>query len=221
VEQKKVVIIDDHPHARQGMRELLAQESSLLVVAEGVDGREALHLAQTYEPDIMLMDIQMKEVNGFDATRQIKAHFPHIRIIIVTVSDDVSHLFEALKCGAQGYLLKNLHPSSWLATIRAFLQDEVHLSKELANRMLSEFTRATDHEVSITASSTQKLSELTNREREVLERVADGSSNREIAQELFITENTVKNHLKSIMHKLHVANRVQLVALVLDQKRNL
>lgn len=204
----RVLLVDDHRHAREGMRDIVSSDSFFEIVAEAQDGEEAIQMTEQYMPDLILMDISMPGMNGLNATRIIKERFPYVKIVMVTVSDDITHLFEALKKGAQGYLLKNLRPSSWLDYLRAVAIDEAPMSQELAFRILQEFSmkdkrKPIDHP-------------LTRREFEILERVARGDSNREISVRLSISEHTVKNHLKNIMQKLHLENRVQLTRYALE-----
>ncbi|TVY01984.1 response regulator [Cohnella terricola] len=205
----RVLIVDDHNHAREGIRMILSSDPNFEVVAEANSGREAIRLTEENMPDLILMDIHMKEMNGLEATKTIKARFPYVKIVMVTVSDDIAHLFEALKKGAQGYLLKNLNPSAWHEYLKAVIIDEAPLSRELAHRILLEFNRK---EAPISADTP-----LTVREQEILRWVAKGDSNREIATRLDISEHTVKNHLKNILHKLHLDNRVQLTRYAYEQ----
>jgi DNA-binding NarL/FixJ family response regulator len=158
-------------------------------------------------PDMILMDINMPVMNGLEATRQVKERFPYVKIVMVTVSDDVTDLFQAIKNGAQGYLVKNLNPNIWLSYLHALVTDSAPMPQEIANRILAEFTgvKTTNDDL------------LTSREQEILTRVATGLSNREIAKELVISEHTVKNHLKNIMQKLHLNNRVQLTCYAYEQ----
>jgi DNA-binding NarL/FixJ family response regulator len=148
-----------------------------------------------------MFDINMPVLNGLQTTGIIKERFPYVKIVIITVSDDASDLFEALKKGAQGYLLKNLNPDVWLEYLHALVTDEAPMPREVAYRILNEF-----HQI---PGSMQSHS-LTKREQEILTLVAKGWSNKEIASQLTISEYTVKNHLKNIMQKLHLSNRVQL-----------
>jgi DNA-binding NarL/FixJ family response regulator len=205
----RVLIADDHSHAREGMREILAGDPQFAVVGEAANGRQAVELAEQLMPDLILMDINMQEMNGLEATKQIKEKLPYVKIVMVTVSDDIADLFEALKKGAQGYLLKNLDPSAWLDYLRAVALDETPMSRELAVRLLNEFSQR--------ERSLHKNSPLSEREQEILECVAAGQTNREIAEALFISENTVKNHLKNILQKLHLENRVQLTSYAYEQ----
>ncbi|MEB3102077.1 response regulator [Ferviditalea candida] len=198
----RVLIADDHAHAREGIRAILSSDPTFQIVAEAKDGREAVQLTEQWIPELILMDISMPHMNGLEATKIIKDKHPNIKIVMVTVSDDSLHLFEALKKGAQGYLIKNLNPTAWHEYLKAVAVDEAPVSRELANRILQEFSQK---EI---AKFNENL--LTGREREILGWVAKGLSNREIAEKLEISEHTVKNHLKNILHKLHLENRVQL-----------
>lgn len=198
----RVLIVDDHAHAREGIRTILSSDPHFEIVAEGNNGNEAIRLTEEWMPDLILMDINMKEMDGLEATKSIKSRFPYVKIVMVTVSDDITHLFEALKKGAQGYLLKNLNPSAWHEYLRAVVYDQAPLSRELAQRILLEFSQK--------ETLTTQDSPLTAREQEILRWVAKGLSNKEISSTLDISEHTVKNHLKNILHKLHLDNRVQL-----------
>ncbi|MCS7460573.1 response regulator transcription factor [Paenibacillus doosanensis] len=199
---KRILLADDHALAREAMREIILTDDSFAIAGEAVNGYEAVRMAEEQLPDMILMDISMPDMDGLEATKQIKERFPHIKIIMVTVSDDITHLFEAIKRGAQGYLLKNLHPASWHEYLRAVAFDEAPMSRELAVRLLKEFSSV--------QTTAQETSPLTSREKEILTCVARGKSNKEISNDLFISEHTVKNHLKNILQKLHLNNRVQL-----------
>jgi DNA-binding NarL/FixJ family response regulator len=190
------------------MRTIINMDAGFEIVGEGRNGAEAFELMEQLMPDLVLMDINMPEMDGLEATKQIKERYPYAKIIIVTVSDEITHLFEALKRGAQGYLLKNLNPSSWLQYLKAVAVDEVPMSREFALQLLQEFSRK---------KIDRRVAQLTGREQNILECVASGRSNREIAMKLAISEHTVKNHLKNIMQKLHMENRVQLARYVYEQ----
>lgn len=204
----RIVIGDDHEHARQAMRLIIGKDPQFQIVGEATNGNEVIDLAASTCPDIILMDINMPKLSGLTATRIIKERFPSIKIVIVTVSDDASDLFDALKQGAQGYLLKNLKPSLWLEYLQAIAADETPMPKEIARRILHEFN---------TVPVPPSQSDLTQREQEILTWVAQGYSNKEIAQQCLISEYTVKNHLKNIMQKLHLNNRVQLTRYAYEQ----
>ncbi|RAP77343.1 response regulator [Paenibacillus montanisoli] len=220
-----VLIADDHPHGREGMRDILGGDADFHIVGEAANGEQAVMLAAELVPDLVLMDINMPVMNGMEATQRIKTIDPRIKIVMVTVSDDITDLFEAIKRGAQGYLLKNLSPSAWVEYLRAVAVDEAPLSKELAFRMLQEFnggsagtgSGAGGRAQASAAGSAGVHAALTQREREVLERVASGGSNRLIAESFGISEHTVKNHLKNILQKLHLENRVQLARYALEK----
>ncbi|GAB2696960.1 response regulator [Paenibacillus thermoaerophilus] len=206
----RVLIADDHAHARRGIREIIEEDPLFEVVGEAKNGLEAYELTGEVMPDLILMDIRMPEADGLEATRRIKSKYPYVKIVMVTVSDDVADLFEAIKRGAQGYLLKNLSPSSWLDYLKAVAMDEAPMSREFASRLLDEFAAKRRAE-------SKADDPLTAREREILEWVARGKSNREIGDELHISEHTVKNHLKNILQKLHLQNRVQLTRYAYEQ----
>lgn len=231
-----MLLADDHPHGREGMREILSRDADFEIVGEAVHGEQAVSLAAELGPDLVLMDINMPVMNGMEATQLIKTIDPQIKIVMVTVSDDITDLFEAIKRGAQGYLLKNLSPSSWLEYLRGVAVDEAPMSKELAFRLLQEFNGGQNRSVlsddataigreraknsklaAAQIDSGQVLTPLTQREREILERVAVGDSNRQIAETYGLSEHTVKNHLKNILQKLHLDNRVQLTRYAMEK----
>jgi DNA-binding NarL/FixJ family response regulator len=205
----RVLVIDDSEQAREGIRTILNSDPTFNIVAEGKSGIEALALTERWMPDLILMDIQMPRMDGLEATKKIKEKYPYVKIVMLTVSDDIAHLFDALKKGAQGYLLKNLNPNAWHDYLRAIAVDEVPMTKELASRIMKEFSQ---FDKPRTGSSP-----LTSRENEILNLVAKGLSNRDISLQLDISEHTVKNHLKNILHKLHLENRVQLARYAYEQ----
>lgn len=205
----RVLVADDSAHAREAVTEILSADPAFEVVGMAHSGEEAVNMTELLMPDLILMDIQMQGIGGLEATRQIKLQYPYVKIVMITVSDDVTHLFEALKQGAQGYLLKNLSPSTWLEYLRGIMSDEAPLSRELATQILREFPLA--------PKSPEHHETLTAREREILNWVASGLTNKEIAAELKISDQTVKNHLKNILQKLHLENRVQLTRYALEK----
>lgn len=208
MEHVRVLVVDDHAHAREAICSILSEDRLFEVIATAANGRDALELTEQWMPDLILMDVQMPDMDGLEATRLIKLRFPYVMIVMVTVSDDVTYLFEALKQGAQGYLLKNLSPSTWLEYLRAIVSDDAPLTKELAYRILQEFPAPRSQDV--------PDNPLTSRELEILQWVSAGYTNREIADQLGISDQTVKNHLKNILQKLQLDNRVQLTRYALE-----
>lgn len=196
---RRVVLADDSALSRGAVRSLLGNEAGFEIVGEARDGFEALSLARELGPDLILMDLDMPHCDGLLATRLIKRELPSAKVVILTVSDDAADLFEAIQNGAQGYLLKSLAPADWLKCLRNLANDEAP-PRELVRRILAEFAAP----VSVSESS------LTEREREVLRLVAAAMTNRQVAEALYVSEQTVKNHLKSIMKKLRLKNRVEL-----------
>ncbi|GAA4841810.1 response regulator transcription factor [Paenibacillus vulneris] len=203
----RVLIADDHPLARQAVCTLLEGEEGFDIVGEADSGEKAILMCEDLMPDLVLMDIQMPGMSGLEATRRIKQLNPLIKIVMLTVSDDVADLFTAIQNGAQGYLLKNMDPDDWIIYLRGLLDDQSEISRHLADRLFHQFRSAPAQ-----ASEETKPSVLSQREGEILMCVASGLSNRQIAEQLVITENTVKNHIKNILAKLSLDNRVQLTA---------
>lgn len=215
----RVVLADDHRHARQAMSEIVGAEPDMEVVGEAASGEEAIELVARLLPDLVLMDINMPGMGGFEAVKTIKGRHPAVKIIMVTVSDDAAHLFEALKKGAQGYLLKNLNPSAWRDYLRGVAFDEAPLNADLALSILREFSgrKPAASERARGEDGAGMQEGLTPRERGILQEVARGQKNREIAAVLGLSEHTVKNHLKNILQKLHLDNRVQLTRYAYEQ----
>ncbi len=201
----RVLLADDHALFRDGIRSLL-EARGVEVVGEAADGREAVEAALRLRPDVVLMDVAMPGVDGLEATRAIKAHLPDTKVVMLTVSDDDRTLFEALRSGAHGYLLKNLQAEEFFDLLAGIDRGEAPLSPSLAGRILDEFRRGKR------PAERPGPDELTDREMEVLRAVSLGASNREIAARLRISENTVKYHIKNILDKLHLRNRAEVVA---------
>jgi DNA-binding NarL/FixJ family response regulator len=202
----RVLLVDDHPLFRDGVRSLL-EARGVQVIGEAGDGEEAVQKALQFRPDVILMDIKMPRMDGLEATRLIKARLPEVKIVILTVSDEEHMLFEAIKSGAQGYLLKDLRAEEFFDLLAGVERGEAPISRRLAGRILEEFARGR-----VERPEQKSQDELTEREREVLRCVSAGSSNREVAATLHISENTVKFHMKNILDKLHLRNRGQVIA---------
>lgn len=209
----RVLLVDDHALFRKGIASILAGERGFEVVGEASDGLEALERARELMPDVILMDIFMPGSNGLEATRRIKEALPYVKIIMLTVSEEDQNLFEAIKSGAQGYLLKKIEPRELFAMVKGVVHGDAPISSAMAAKILGEFARQARR----TAPPRQPGADLSPREKEVLELVTQGKSNKEIAGALAIAENTVKNHLKNILEKLHLENRVQAATFALRE----
>lgn len=200
----RILIVDDHPMAREGMKVILEEEPTFQIVGEATTGKKAIELTETLMPDLILMDINLPDLNGMEATRMIKSKYPYVKIVMVTVSDDIVDLFESIKNGAQGYLLKHVEHESWIPYLKAIMNDDVQIDKPIAKQILKEFS---GYEIE---EENKEIDRLSTREKEILTLVANGLTNKEISQRLEISEHTVKNHLKNLFQKLHLNNRVQL-----------
>ncbi|OGO38459.1 MAG: DNA-binding response regulator [Chloroflexi bacterium RBG_16_56_8] len=199
-----VLLVDDHTLFRQGLASVLKDRPNYQVVGHAANGLEAIDLARQLMPDLILMDVHMPVLNGLEATRQIKREMPDVRIVMLTMSEDDQNLFEAIKSGAQGYLLKNTAADELFRFMEGVLEGEASVSGVMAAKMLGEFRKPKTISSEVTGNE-----QLTDREREVLSHVAEGLSNREIAANLQISENTIKKHLRNILAKLQLENRVQ------------
>jgi len=206
MEPLRILLVDDHVLFRKGVGALLAARQDMEVVGEAGDGLEAIARARETVPDAILMDIHMPECDGLEAVRVIKQEMPHVQIIMLTVSDDDRDLFAAIKNGAAGYLLKNLEPDQLFDMLEGIRRGEAPISGVLAAKILQEFRQPGQN---IIAQEPEEGTALTPREIEVLERVVEGATNKEIAKALFIAQSTVKNHLRNILDKLHLQNRIQ------------
>jgi len=208
----RILLVDDHTLFRKGLANLLRVEPDFEVVGEAADGLEAIAQAPVLQPDVILMDVRMPRVSGLEATRQILGVLPQTKILMLSMSEDEEGVFEAVKNGAQGYLLKTADPEELFEALRGIVRGEAPLSGSLAVKLLREFARLA-HEPALPAPPRTVLSQ---REKEVLAHIADGKSNKEIATALAVAENTVKNCVKTVLEKLHLGNRVQAAVFALS-----
>lgn len=204
MESLRVLLVDDHVLFRKGIASLLSNREDMQVVGEAGDGVEAVKIARETLPDIILMDVNMPRRGGLETVQIIKREMPHVQIVMLTVSDDDEDLFLAIKNGAKGYLLKNLEPHQLYNMLDGIRQGEAPISGTMASKILQEFRQPDEDD-----EQSEGVDKLTSREVEVLEQVVTGATNKEIADTLHITENTVKIHLRNILEKLQVQNRIQ------------
>ena len=211
----RVMVVDDHALFRRGLEMVLGQEPDLDLVGEASDGQEAVLRAQELMPDVILMDVRMPKRSGIEATSQIRDTLPHAKILMLTISDDEADLYEAIKAGAAGYLLKEIPIEEVAEAIRSVWAGQSRISPSMASKLLNEFAAISKAADERPAMPTPKL---TDREMEVLKLVAKGMNNRDIAKELFISENTVKNHIRNILEKLHLHSRMEAVVYAVREK---
>jgi two-component system nitrate/nitrite response regulator NarL len=201
----RVLLADDHILFRTGVKAVLAARPDMEVVGEAGNGHEAVALARETMPDVILMDITMPRLSGLEATRRIKREMPQVKVFMLTVSDESEDLFQAIKSGAQGYLIKDLKAHQLFDALEGAARGEAAFSGVIAAKILREFEK----DGSGTDGEMDTAEPLTQREMEVLQLVVEGKSNQEIAESLVISESTVKNHLRNILGKLHLRNRIQ------------
>lgn len=197
----RILIADDHPIVRRGLVFFLKTQPDIEIVGEANDGEEAVRLAETLKPDMILMDLLMPRLNGIEATKAIKSRIPQTHIMILTSFSDQDQVIPAIEAGADGYQLKDVEPDVLVQAIREVVKGGRSLHPKATNQILNEFTKKRDDQA--------RLGELTNREKDVLMEIARGKSNKEIATSLFITEKTVKTHVSNILAKLELADRTQ------------
>jgi DNA-binding NarL/FixJ family response regulator len=202
----KVLIVDDHAMVRAGLRSILEAHPDIRVAGEAADGLEAVQLALTLKPEVILMDLSMPNCGGLEATLKIKEKLPAANVVIVTISDQESDLFEALRIGAQGYLLKGASIHEVVQAVRRAAAGEVTLSQNFVTRLVTEFRAKPGH--------SDSGAELSPREMEVLPLLGEGLTNTEIAGKLFVSESTVRTYIHRILEKLQLKNRASAVAWV-------
>ena len=208
----RILIADDHTLMREGIRALLEDQTDIVVVGEASDGREAVRLANQQRPNVILMDIAMPSLNGLEATRQIKHEHPEINILVLTMYDHEEYLRESLEAGASGYILKRAAASELIVAIRAVHAGEAVLSPSITRMLLNDYLRREVPMVEVEANA------LTSREREVLQLIAEGKTSREIAEILNLSIKTVQSHRGSIMQKLDLHDRGDLIKYAIQKK---
>lgn len=219
----KIVIIDDHQLFREGVKRILDFEKTFEVVAEGDDGSEAVELVEKYNPDVVIMDINMPETNGVEATKQLIEKYPDTKVIILSIHDDENYVTHALKTGASGYLLKEMDADALIEAVRVVAEGGSYLHPKVTHNLVNEFRRLASEEVASGEVYIQQgeirrpLHLLTRRECEVLQLLADGKSNRGIGEALYISEKTVKNHVSNILQKMNVNDRTQAVVVAIKK----
>ncbi|MDQ3951610.1 MAG: response regulator transcription factor [Actinomycetota bacterium] len=211
----RVLIVDDHALFRRGLQMVLEGEPDIDVVGEASDGHEAIERAEATTPDVVLMDVRMPKRSGIEATRTIKDTLPSTKILMLTISDEEADLYEAIKAGASGYLLKEISIEEVASAVRQVQAGQSLISPSMASKLLNEFAAMVKRRDERTQVPGPRLTE---RELEVLKLVAKGMNNRDIGTELFISENTVKNHVRNILEKLHLHSRMEAVVYAVREK---
>ena len=214
-ERIRLLIADDHELFRRGLRMVLEDADDIEVLDEAGDGATAVELAREHAPDVVVMDVRMPALSGIEATRRIKEEEPGTRILVLTISDEEDDLYQAIRAGANGYLLKEISIDEIGDAVRAVHQGQSLISPSMASKLLDEFAAMIRREEEKEEVPAPRL---TPREMEVLEHVAKGMNNRDIAQALFISENTVKNHVRNILEKLHLHSRMEAVVYAVREK---
>lgn len=204
-----IMIVDDHAIVRQGLRTYLDLQPDMQVVGEAADGRQAIDMARDLLPDIVLMDLVMPNVDGVEATRGVTSASPSTRVIVLTSFSEDEQVFASIKAGAQGYLMKDVLPTELARAIRTVNRGEAQLDPEIARKLMHEFSNPQPQ---------RPKHDLTERELEVLRLISLGKSNKEISEELVLSEKTVKTHVSNILQKLHLSDRTQAAVYALRQK---
>jgi len=202
----KVLVAEDHTIVRKGLCALLHAESDIQVIGEAENGRQALKMAEELQPDIVLMDITMPELNGMDATRQLKKRFPSMKILILSMHSTEEYIFQTLKAGASGYLLKRSAPTDLIKAIHVAHAGDSFLSPSISSKVITHYVKQKEDQ----NAAPMGLDKLSDREREVLQLIAEGRANRDIAKDLFISPKTVEAHRSNIQRKLKLAGTAEL-----------
>lgn len=215
----KIIIIDDHQLFREGVKRILDFEKTFEVVAEGDDGGDAITLVEEYKPDVVIMDINMPNINGVEATRQLIKKYPESKVIILSIHDDENYVSHALKTGASGYLLKEMDADALVEAVKVVADGGSYLHPKVTHNLVNEYRRLAAEESEQgyvqQVEIRRPLHLLTRRECEVLQLLADGKSNRGIGEAIFISEKTVKNHVSNILQKMNVNDRTQAVVVAI------
>ena len=222
----RLLIVDDQPLIRRGLAMMLATEPGIVIVGQAADGREAIDQALATEPDVVVMDLQMPNLSGVVATREITARLPRTRVVVLTTYDHDELVFEAIRAGAQAYLLKDASEAEVLETVRAVHRGESRLSPTIARKVMQQFRSlsagappAPAPGLAAAAVPGHELDEaLTDKEERILELIAQGLSNKRIAATVFLAEGTVKNYVSRIMDKLHAASRTELAVRAIGRR---
>jgi two-component system nitrate/nitrite response regulator NarL len=210
----RILLVDDQPLFRGAIASLIDGQDDLEVIGEADNGLAGVEKSAVLKPDLVLMDVEMPVMDGVEATRRVREAQPDVKVVVLTVSDSDEHVFEAIRIGAHGYLLKNLRPEQLFDMIRSVMRNETALSPAIAGRLVSEFR---DGMRRVAPEPPAERPAITPRELEILQLVAEGLSNKEIGKRLWITEGTVKNHVHNALEKLHMSNRIQAAAYIVRQ----
>ena len=212
MEKIRILIVDDHPVVREGFRTMLSTDQTVEIVGEASDGAEAVAMVAEKEPNVVLMDIRMPNMDGIEATRHIKDKHPSISVIVLTMYDNDAHVIDAVRAGASGYLLKDASRDLLLHSIQTVSSGATLIKTDLLYEAICSLVRSSNGRQKPVISTSGSLETLTPREQEVFRLVVDGDSNREVGKELSITEDTVKKHMHSILAKLNATSRTSAVA---------